>query len=177
MEKGKKPTKAVKAIKAVKTTIPEYKHPNEKVSDREIEEALIINEGSPVRASRYLELDYSTVYLRIRKNPKLKAVQASYRARTHQDMVNTALKIAVHGLITEPVVDDDGNVIKGQFKEKKVDYGTRTNVIMKLADMYKGEDGVIDNINIISDGQGVQVSDWLQRMEEARRDKDNESKK
>lgn len=175
MAKEIKP-KTTKPVKAVEKA-PEEPHPNQKASDKDIENALIACEGSPVKASRLLKMDYSSIYLRIRKNPKLKAVQASYRARTHQDMVNTALKIAVHGLITEPEVDDDGQVIKGKFKERKVDYGTRTNVIMKLAEMYKGEDGVIDNINIISDGQGVQVSDWLQRMEEARRERDNEKKK
>lgn len=160
-----------------KEQIPdEVQHPNRKVSDKEIEEALILCEGSPVKASRYLNMSYPAIYLRMRANPKLKATQASYRARIHQDMTNTALKIAVKGLITEPVVDDDGNVIPGEFRERRVDYGTRTNVIMKLADMYKGEDGVIDNINITSDGEGVNVSDWLQRMEEARREKESKQK-
>ena len=149
----------------------ETPHPLKKFTDKELEEALMETNGRPTKAAAMLGVDYSTVYLRIRSNPKLKAVQAAYKARTHTDMIDMATRIAVFGLIKEPVIDDDGNVVDGEFKDRRVDYGTRTNVILKLADMYKGEDGTIDNINITSDGSGVSVSEWLRKMEEERRNK------
>lgn len=174
-EKPKKPRKprakpTLKDKPEVEKILPatEEPHPNQKVTDEEIQNALIVCNGQPVKASEMLNITYPALYLRIRKNPTLKATQTAYRARTHNDMTNLAMRIAVFGLIKEPKVDDDGNVIDGEFRDRKVDYGTRTNVILKLADMYKGEDGVIDNINIVSDGEGVNIGDWLAKMQEER---------
>ena len=158
----------------------EEPHPNQKFTDKQLEQALINNQGQPTKASAELGVSYPAVYLRIRSNPKLKAVQASYKAQTSQTMVNLAHRIALQGLIKEPQVDDEGNVMfedDGKtpiFRERKVDYGTRTNVILKLAEMFKGEDGTIDNLNITLDGKGVAVGDWLRKMQEERQNKKDE---
>lgn len=176
-DKKKKVVRSSKGKAATKKVVPtidpdeEKSHFNKKFTDKELEEALIESNGRPTKAATMLGVSYAAVHLRIRSNPKLKAVQIAYKSRTHTDMVDMAMRIAVFGLIREPKTDEDGNVFDGEFVDRKVDYGTRTNVILKLADMYKGEDGTIDTINLVSDGSGVNVSEWLNKMEEERRNK------
>ena len=152
----------------------EQGHPNEKFTDKELEEALIEANGRPTKAATLLDVSYPTVYLRIRSNPKLKAVQSAYRARTHQDMADMAVRIAVYGLIKEPKIDDEGEIVyddngKVVMTEKKVDYGTRSNVILRLMDTYKFDDGVVEALNILTNGEDLSTEEWLQRRDELKR--------
>lgn len=160
-------------------TEAEESHPNQKFTDEELKEALIEANGRPTKAAELLGVAYPTVYLRIRSNHDIKAVQLSYRSRMHQTLSDIAERVALLGVIREPRLDDDGDILtdeKGEivYRDRRVDYGTRINTIMKLADNYKGADGIIDEIKISTDGDGVDIGDWLSKVEELRRAKANE---
>lgn len=149
-------------------------HPNEKFTDKELEEALMLANGQPTKAAVLLDVAYPTVYMRIKANPKLKAVQSSYRARTHQDATNLAVQIAFMGTIKEPKVDKETKELirgadgKPEMIDVKVDYGTRIGVITRLMEMYKGEDGVVENLNLLMGGESIKVEDWIKKMDEER---------
>ena len=152
----------------------EKPHPNLKFTDTELEEALIEANGRPTKAAALLGVSYPAVFVRVKGNPKLKAVQSAYRARTHQDMADMAVRIAVYGLIKEPQVDDDGKIVydddgKVVMTERKVDYGTRSNVILRLMDTYKFDEGVVEALNILTNGENVTTEEWLERRDELKR--------
>lgn len=144
---------------------------NLKFTDEELREALIRCNGQPTKAAELLEVDYSTVYLRVRKNPELLEVQKASRAKTFNDLNNVALGIALAGVISEPVTDDDGNVVEKEFKRSMVDYRTRVGVIQNLMSLFKGDEGIKDEVEITHSGS-VPIETWLERNTKDDKDAD-----
>lgn len=143
--------------------VPEVKKdgPNKKISDEEIEEALILTGGQPTKVAELLGVDYVTVWRRIRQNTDLLDVQKAYRGKTFNDMSNLSTVVAMAGIIKEPKVDPEtGEVIKGEFIEKKVDYRTRLGLIQNMMSMLKADEGIKDHLVIENDGVDLtKVSD------------------
>ncbi|MGP1500192.1 MAG: hypothetical protein ACTTJM_00195 [Bergeyella cardium] len=121
---------------------------NEKYTDEELKKALIQAQGQPTKAAEILNVDYSGVYRRIRKNPELYEVQKSYRARTFQNVSNMAINILLTGIINEPKLDDEGRVVEGEFIKVPVDYKTRINLIPSMMQTFKTDDGIKEEISV-----------------------------
>ena len=123
-----------------------------KISDEQIEQALIDSGGQPVEASRKLDVTYPHLYTRIRKNPHLLEVQKAYRSKVFTDLSNTSIFWALTGIVKEPKVNKKGIVIPGEFVERKVDYRTRSGMMQNLMNIYKGDEGIKDTLVIENEG-------------------------
>lgn len=119
---------------------------NEKYTDEELKEALIRSNGQPTKAAELLGVDYSGVYRRIRKNPELYEIQKASRAKTFNDVANTMVFMAMAGIIKEPITDENGSVIKGEFREVVVDYKTRLSAMQSIMQTFKSDEGIKEEI-------------------------------
>ena len=129
-----------------------------RVSDKEIQKALIATGGQPVASAKIVGLKYPHLYTRIRQNPKLLEIQNSFRAKSFQDLSNTSLVWALTGVMKEPVTDPEtGIVIPGEFVEKKVDYRTRSAIMAQMMGMLKSSEGIKDTL-VIENESGVDLT-------------------
>lgn len=133
---------------------------NEKYTDEELKQALIQANGQPTKAAEILNVDYSGVYRRIRKNPELYEVQKAYRARAFQSVSNLALSTFLTGVIKEPLTDGEGNVINGEYKSVKVPLVNRLALIPNLMQTFKSDDGITEQVEITNKGS-INIADWL----------------
>lgn len=131
----------------------------QKVTDEEIEQALIQANGQPTKCAEILDVDYTTIWRRIRDNPHLEDVKQAYRGRTFQH-INSMSSIAVmSGVIKQPrshpetgVVerDDEGKVI---YDEIAVSINQRMHHGNLLMNMYKGDEGIKDQLELTTPNQ------------------------
>lgn len=133
---------------------------NEKYTDEELKQALIKANGQPTKAAEMLGVDYSGVYRRVRRNPELLEVQKSHRAKTFNDVANAMVFVAMAGIIKEPVIDENGNVVQGQFREAPVDYKTRMTAMQTIMQTFKSDEGIKEELSITTKGS-INISDWL----------------
>ena len=127
-----------------------------KVTDEEIAEALRLCQGQPTKAAEMLEVDYVTIWMRCKKNPELEEVKIAYRAKTFQAVTNLTAVAVIAGVMKEPVTDDEGVVIRDEnnqivYREVKVPTSLRLNHGNLLANMYKGDDGIKDQLELSSE--------------------------
>ena len=137
--------------------------PREKTfTDAKPEKALIEANGQPTKAAEILGVKYLTVWRRIKDNPTLQEVKVAHRAKTFNDLHNTATVLALAGIMKVPVTDDEtGEVIPGKFKNIAVDVRTRQVMISQLLTLFKSDEGIIDtqNVNVKSDFDPSKLSD------------------
>lgn len=130
--------------------------PKEKeYTDEELKKALIEANGQPTKAAEMLGVSYVSVYGRIRKNPELLEIQKAYRAKIFNDVSNTMVFMAMAGIIKEPVTDESGNVIKGEFREVAVDYRTRLSAMQSVMSTFKSDEGITDKLDITTGGETI----------------------
>lgn len=134
------------------------KHGNMKYTDEELEKALIQCGGQPTKAAEMLGVDYSGVYIRIRKNPHLLEVQKSYRSKNFNDIANTMLVMAMAGILKEPETDEAGNVVRGRFKEIAIDYRTRMDAMKTLLSTFKSDEGIKEQLEITHKSDTIDYS-------------------
>lgn len=128
---------------------------NEKYTDEELKQALIKANGQPTKAAEILDVDYSGVYRRIRKNPELLEVQKAYRARTFQVISNMSVNALIQGIIQEPETDEDGNIIEGKFRKIKVPLANRLALIPSVMQTFKFDEGITDKLDITTNGNDI----------------------
>lgn len=137
--------------------------PREKTfTDAKLEKALIEANGQPTKAAEILGVKYLTVWRRIKDNPTLQEAKVAHRAKTFNDLHNTATVLALAGIMKVPVTDDEtGEVIPGKFKNIAVDVRTRQVMISQLLTLFKSDEGIIDtqNVNVKSDFDPSKLSD------------------
>ena len=108
--------------------------PREKqYSDAKLEKALIEANGQPTKAAEILGVTYMSVWKRIKEKPELQDVKKAHRAKTFNDLHNTAAILALAGIMKVPMSDEEtGEVIPGKFKNIAVDIRTRQTMISQL---------------------------------------------
>lgn len=143
-----------------------------KVSDKQIEKALIDAEGQPTIVAKNLNVSYMTIWRRIEANKHLQDIKNGYKAKTFQNVANMSLNVLLTGIIQEPVTDDDGNVIEGKFVKRKVDYRSRLSLIPNMMQTFKGSDGIKDELDITTEGN-INISDWLTMNNSKKNNKKN----
>lgn len=122
-------------------------------TDAELEQALEQTQGQPTKAAELLGVTYMTVWRRIKRNPALNDVKIAHRGKTFQDMHNLATVMAMGGIIREPKTNEEtGEVIDGEFVNKKVDYRTRQTMLLSLMNTFKGDEGIKDTIVVENSG-------------------------
>lgn len=136
---------------------------NEKFTDEQLKQALIDCGGQPTKAAEMLGVEYVTVYYRVRKNPELLEIQKASRAKTFNDLANISLRMAIAGTIKQPISDENGKIISDDYEDVLVDYKTRTGVIQSLMGLYKGDEGIKDELDITHNGGSVPIELWLER--------------
>lgn len=116
-------------------------------TDAELAEALEKAHGQPTKAAEILGVKYVTVWRRIRDNPELAELKAAYRAKVFQDLHNLTTVMALAGVVREPRVDKETNeVIPNEFLNRRVDYKTRQATALSLLNLFKGDEGIKDNL-------------------------------
>lgn len=129
--------------------------PREKTfSDNQLKKALIETDGQPTKAAKMLGVTYATVWNRINANQKLKDVQKAYRAKTFQNVSNLALNVLLTGIMQEPEIDEEGNVMKGKFKDIVVDYRARLGLIPNMLQTFKTDEGISEELNVSAEVRG-----------------------
>ncbi len=130
-------------------------------SDDDLAQALIETNGQPTKAADKLGVEYITVWRRIKANPALEEVKQAYRGKTFNEINNLATTLLLAGIILEPELDKDGNIIDGKFVKRKVDYRTRASMIPNMMHLFKGDEGLKTQLEITGEGN-VPISSWLQ---------------
>lgn len=131
-------------------------------TDAKLEKALIEANGQPTKAADILGVKYLTVWRRIKDNPALQEVKVAHRAKTFNDLHNTATVLALAGIMKVPITDEEtGEVIPGKFKNVAVDVRTRQVMISQLLTLFKSDEGIVDtqNVNVKSDFDPSKLSD------------------
>lgn len=129
-------------------------------TDEELKEALIRCNGQPTKAAEMLGVTYIAVYFRVRRNPELLEVQKAYRARSFQAVSNLTLNTFLTGVMQEPEIDENGNIVEGKFKKIIVDHRTRLSLAPNLMQTFKSDEGIKEQIEIENKGS-VDISNWL----------------
>lgn len=143
-----------------------------KVSDKQIEKALIDAEGQPTIVAKNLNVSYMTIWRRIEANKHLQDIKNGYKAKTFQNVANMSLNVLLTGIIQEPVTDDDGNVIEGKFVKRKVDYRSRLSLIPNMMQTFKTADGIKDELEVSGSGS-INISEWLKLNNSQESDKND----
>lgn len=136
---------------------------NWKVTDEQIERALIEASGQPTKAAEILGVDYVTVWRRCRENPRLLEVQKAYRGRTFQHINNLSASAVLAGYMNQPETLENGEVMKDEkgniiYKQVAVPIHIRLNHGNLLMNLYKGDEGIKDQLEISSEN-AVDLSD------------------
>lgn len=139
-------------------------------TDEQLKQALIKANGKPVEAAKILGVEYITVYVRVRANPELQAVQKASRARKFNEYTDILDFLAKTGHIQRSVVGDDGKVTS-QIELVPVDERTRIDTIHRLANTFKADDGIVDEVKVeanVTASGSISIDKWLEKNNEAK---------
>ena len=147
-----------------------------KFTDEELKEALIRANGKPVKAAELLDADYTTVYVRVRANPELQAVQKAARAKTFNECNDMLIFLGKTGFIQRSVIGEDGKVT-AKVELVPVDERTRIDTLHRLANTFKADDGIVDEVNVnanVTATGSISIDKWLERNSEADKEPETE---
>lgn len=127
-----------------------------KVTDDEIEQALIQAHGQPTKAAEILGVDYTTIWRRCRDNPRLEEVKQAYRGASFQKIDGFTVASVLAGVMNQPVTDENGEVVKDEdgkimYKQIAIAPNLRLQHGNLLMNLYKGSEGIKDQVEISSD--------------------------
>lgn len=135
---------------------------NTKATDRQIKKALIDTGGMPTQAAKLLNIDYSTIWLRIRANPELKAIQKSQRSKTFLELQQLTTFVAKTGHIQKSVLDEEGK-LTGETELVKVSENLQMDSAFRLMGMFKADEDISDEVNVNITGS-ISPEKWLSSM-------------
>lgn len=135
---------------------------NIKATDKQIKKALIDAGGMPTQAAKILNIEYVTIYLRIRANPELMAIQKSQRSKTFQDLQQITVLVAKSGHIQKSVLDENGK-LTNETELVKVSENLQLDAAFRLMGMFKGDEDIAEEVNVNIKGS-VSPEKWITAM-------------
>jgi hypothetical protein len=131
------------------------------VTDKEIEDALLAANGQPTVAAKALGIGYPSLFKRIRKNPDLGVIQKASRSRVFIELSHMTEFAVKTGFMQKRVLDDNGNMTD-KVVLVELDERTRMDAAFKIMAMFKGDEDIVDKIELDVKGS-VPVDAWLNR--------------
>lgn len=136
-----------------------------KIAIEDIRTALEATNGQPVAAAKRLNVDYSSLWRRIRSEPELMEIQKAARSRAFQELENITTFAARTGYMQKTILDADGK-LTNQIELVPIDERTRVDLAFRLMNLFKADAGIVDevsiNASITASLVSVPVSKWIE---------------
>lgn len=152
---------------------PIERAPQAKVTDAEIEQALIQANGQPTKAAEILDVNYITIWRRCNENPRLEEVKQAYRGRAFQNIDSLSVASVLMGVMRQPETDEEGTVLRDEdgaiiYREVAISPSQRLHHGNLLMNLYKGSEGIKDQLEISSDSIDLEDAslETLKELEE-----------
>lgn len=143
-----------------------------RVTDEEVKAALIASNGRISEAAKALSLNRSHLHTRIKKSVELSEIRANARAMLFSDMSDLVENAVKTGYMTRAELDEEGKPTGGKIITA-IPETVRLDAAFKLMQMFKGDDGIVDKVEVDVKGT-VPIDSWLKRntidIEEAKMD-------
>lgn len=132
---------------------------SEKITDKQIEQALIEASGHPTHAAKALNVSYPALFKRIRRNPDLANIQKATRSKTFIELTHLTEFAIKTGYMRKHVLDHNGNMTNETILVE-IDDRTRMDAAFKMMAMFKGDEDIVDTIKVVGNGT-VDIDKWL----------------